>query len=269
MKYTFTVYFTFVCLMYAHADSSSDSFLPIDPIYLERDYHASHSLKAEPHPFFKKTYKKVKKFFKKKDSHINEIGDVNIPNGGIGFINGINNSEAEAEAHAQRLSAYGGGVKISQVYNATHSKALDLAECMLAKCGIDSPPTKLLQEQWEDFFDTHPPDIKFLQICHSQGAHYVKDALENLPSEKRQRIIVLAIAPAVIIPNKLCHSSKNYASLGDFVTQLDIKGRSYSEELIKLEPHPDAEDWDHNFASPTYQDILQDEIKHYLESCAS
>ncbi len=61
-----------------------------------------------------------------------------------------------------------------------------------------------------------------------------------------EKFISLAIAPAVIIPNKLCFASYNYISRRDFVTHLDVIGKmKYGNELQILEPHPNAKLWDH------------------------
>ncbi len=216
-----------------------------------------------------KVFKKIKRFFKK-GSFVYEIGSVDLPNGGIGFINGINNSLKEAQRHAKRLSAYAGGIKISHVYNATHSSPVDVATSILEKCGVKMPPIEILRDQWEDFIATHSPEAMFLQICHSQGALHVKNALLASSQAVRDRIIVLAIAPVAIISKDICHASANYASMGDFVSLLDIQGRDlYSEELVFLEPHADAPRWDHNFNSPTYQSILQDHITTFINTCKS
>lgn len=210
---------------------------------------------------------KVKRLFKQK-SFVYEIGSLDLENGAIGFINGINNTLKKAQQHALRLSNYAGGTKISHVYNATHSAPIDIAECVLGHYGIETPPVQILQEQWEDFIENYPPDSKFFQICHSQGAIHVKNALLASPKSVRDRIIVLAIAPATIIPKDLCCYSTNYSSLGDFVSLLDIEGYElYSEELILLEPHPNAPSWDHDFDSPTFQPILQAYIANYLNNC--
>ncbi len=100
-----------------------------------------------------------------------------LPHGAIGFINGINNTEAQSIASAQQLSQYAGGAKIYGIYNATNwdsiravSTAIDILECGLGHLGMHSPPVQLLKNQWNHFIATHGPDEKFLQISHSGGA---------------------------------------------------------------------------------------------------
>lgn len=83
----------------------------------------------------------------------------------------------------------------------------------------------------------------------------------------QQRIIVLAIAPAVIVPKSLCYKSRNYMSRRDFVTRLDIVGNlKYGDQLKILEPHPEAKIWDHEFVSPTFTKTLQYYIDDFFEN---
>ena len=65
-----------------------------------------------------------------------------------------------------------------------------------------SPHTAaLLRKTFTDFHEANKdnPNAKYLQLCHSQGALHLRNALQGLPQEIRDRVIVLAIAPAAII----------------------------------------------------------------------
>jgi hypothetical protein len=196
-----------------------------------------------------------------------EIGSVDLPNGGIGFINGIDNTENEAREHALRLNRYAQGVKIQGIYNATHTAPVDVLECLVAlNHNIHTPPVRLLKNQWNDFISTHGPNAKFLQNCHSGGAIHVFNALLTSPKSVRNRIIVLAISPGAIIPRRLCYEAYNYASKRDFVPYLDVLGNLlWGDQLILLEPHPDAPYHDHGFDSPTFQDAIQYHITNHLK----
>ncbi len=200
------------------------------------------------------------------DSYPYEIGSVDLENGGIGFINGINNLEEEAKEHALRISKYAQGIKILGVYNATHSFLLDILECILGQCRLPTPPSRMLKNHWNHFISTRGPEAKFLQICHSSGTIYVYNALSSSPKEVRERIIVLAISPGAVIPKKLCYEAYNYASKRDFIPHLDALGKiRYGDQLILLDPHPDAAHFDHAFDSPTFQDIILFHITNYLK----
>jgi RHS repeat-associated protein len=228
-----------------------------------------------------------------------QVGSFDLPNGGIGFINGISNQLKQALKSAERLSQYAQGAKIYGVYNATNwdsigavstgidvidymlskgsnvidctlSTGIDVIECMLGRVGIHTPTVQLSKDKWNAFFATHGPEAKFLDICHSGGAEHVKNALLTSPKSVQQRIIVLAIAPSVIIPEHLCYKSDNYISRRDFVTHLDVIGKlEYGDQLKILEPHPDANFWDHDFLSPTFQEKIERHILEYIKDYGS
>ena len=163
-----------------------------------------------------------------------------------------------------KLSQYAGGARISGVYNASN-KCLDIPKCLLGAGGFYSPEVEHIKQQWFSFIVTHEPDAKFFQTCHSGGATHVKNALLSVSEWVQQRIIVLAIAPASIIPKKLCYQSDNYASKNEIVHYFNPANIKYWNELHILEPHPNAGWVDHDFESPTFAPALQLHISNYLE----
>lgn len=119
-----------------------------------------------------------------------------------------------------------------------------------------------------------------LNICHSQGAIHTFNALAQLPEEIRKRIIVLAIAPAKIIPNALCYKSYNYASENDLVPLAELAHANtfgyYDEELgdvnwvlenhkelILLPPRPGETGMGHRFNDPIFLQIIKDRINNH------
>ncbi len=204
-----------------------------------------------------------------------QVGSFDLQTGAIGFINGINNTRSQSIRSAYQLSQYAQDAKVYGIYNATNlsgfanrflSIGADIIECGLGQVGFHTPPVELLKNQWNNFITTHGPDAKFLQICHSGGACHVKNALLTSPESTRQRIIALAIAPSVIIPKRLCYKSDNYISRRDFLTHLDVIGKlKYGHQLQILEPHPNANFWDHEFLSPTFEVLLQEHIVDHLK----
>lgn len=132
--------------------------------------------------------------------------------------------------------------------------------------GCHTPPVQHLKNRWAHFIATHGPDEKILVIAHSGGAIHVLNALESSPESVRQRIIVIGIAPAAIIPKKLCYDSRNYKSYFDVVSYLDVPGLVHLNELEHLWPDKKAKWFDHEFLSPTFKPILQGHITKYLEN---
>jgi RHS repeat-associated protein len=212
------------------------------------------------------------------NSKLYQVGDFDLPNGAILFINGINNTQNNAMTSAKQLSQYAGGAKIYGIYNATNgdsngdnirlaSIAIDIVECGLGHMGIHTPPVQLLKNQWNHLIATHKPEEKFMQLSHSEGSLDVYHALSTSPPSVQQRIISVAFAPAVIIPKSLCFESFNYVSKRDFVTHLDIIGKiKYGNQLQMLDPHPNAKLWDHEFLSPTFKDQIEHHINNYIEN---
>lgn len=47
---------------------------------------------------------------------------------------------------------------------------------------------------------------------------------------------------------------------------LETPHHNHGKELHVLAPYPDADVWDHSFLSPTFKDILERQIKNYIES---
>ena len=153
--------------------------------------------------------------------------------------------------------------------------------------GISPNTAGELQKNWTKFHEENKanPDLKYLQFCHSQGAIHTRNALGSCSEEIRNRVIVVAIAPAAIVPDELCYRSFNYASKKDIVHYgellhagaLDTSEVGVSknlarilenrEQLILLDPHPDATGIDHEFESLTFREIIRDHIEVHLKQC--
>jgi hypothetical protein len=187
-----------------------------------------------------------------------------LEKGEIGFINGILTDFQEAETHAFFLSSLAKGHNIHGVFKARRPLNLELFESLSP---FDSPPALLLQKQWKKFFSQNP-DLKYLQICHSQGALHVQKALMGLTEEERKRIVVVAIAPQVIISKRLCYTADNYLSTHDFIPFLNINGREKDlvEEIHIRNPDKKAPLWDHDFESATYREALKFHIEKYMKN---
>lgn len=204
-----------------------------------------------------------------KNYDLSDLGLPELPDDlRIGFINGIWNNYSGSRASAQYISRLAGGYNVHAVYNATHGTSVDLLECVLGLNYVATDPVHQLHKMWDNYFDKSA-NGKFLMICHSQGALHVRNALLDYPPELRERIIVVAIAPASFMYEETCARVVHYRadSTRDFVPRLDRKGNQRSKNVIvDLPSHPDAPYFDHEFASPTYKKRLSDEINQYLEN---
>jgi hypothetical protein len=109
---------------------------------------------------------------------------------------------------------------------------------------------------------------EILHICHSEGAINTRNALLLMPENYRNRITVLAIAPAAYISEKLAKEITHYTSDGDFVDKFDLIGRfSNKKNITKLKPHPDANRFfDHTILSPTYNSHIKQYLNNFTKS---
>lgn len=197
-------------------------------------------------------------------------GFPNLPNDlGIGFINGIWNDSKGSKESVEYLSRLSGGYNIHAVFNATHGTCVDLKECKNGLNYIATEPVRQLHKMWNSFFEKSSANAKFLMICHSQGAIHVRNALLDYPPELRERILVVAIAPAAYIYQETCAKVIHYRAewWRDFVPRIDKAGaRREQDSIITLASHRKASAFDHEFISPTYQRELRKHIQNYIKA---
>lgn len=188
---------------------------------------------------------------------------------GIGFTNGIWNDFKASRANAQHVSRLAGGYNIHAVYNATHGGDVDILESRIGLNYIATEPVRQLHKMWNNFFDRNSTTAKFLMVCHSQGAIHVRNALLDYPPELRNRILVVAIAPAGYIHRETCAQVIHYRAewWRDFVPRLDSAGaKREADTIVSLDSHSNAATFDHGFMSPTYREVLIRILNNYFQS---
>lgn len=216
-------------------------------------------------------------------STVFEIPGTRLAHGAIGGINGMGNNLDEAKANGQYLAQLSQHHHIEWTHNCSHSIPIDVIETIVLNYQGFSAPAKLLKENWEKFHEAHKnnPNAKYLQFCHSQGALHVRNALLNAPKEIRDRVIVVAIAPAAIVPRNLCFDSFNYASKGDPIPFMETAwqigwdtppvhtiamiAQEAFKELVLLDPHPSVSGIDHDFKSPTFREIIKRHLEQHIK----
>lgn len=207
-------------------------------------------------------------------SHIYDLkgtGRFDLPsNLEVCYVNGMDTTFEGALQNLMYLSGLSGGYNLSGVYNATHGKWWDTAECTIGLyLGIATAPVRRIHQKIYNFCMMNSGDTKILFTVHSQGAIHMRNALMTLPHEFQQRVLVVAIAPAAYIDDSLCHSVVHYKTplLRDMIPHFDRSGgRLSSFTIVNLESHKDAKFFDHSFQSPTYSDVLQDHMNSYVKS---
>ena len=162
------------------------------------------------------------------------------PNLGIGFINGVFTDFDGAKENAEYISKLAGDYNIQFVYNATHGHH-DLIECQLGLDFIATTPVGELHNMWDRFFDKSSPEAKFLQICHSQGTIHVRNGLLCYAPERRERILVVAIAPGAYLYEETCAKTRHYRASGwrDPIPRIDFfEAQRVSQTVVDLSHTP-------------------------------
>lgn len=200
-----------------------------------------------------------------------DLGLPELPKGQMGFINGMATKEFTAKDHAIYLSKLAGGYNIHAVYNATHTMVIDTIACAKEMYNFSAPaPVCKLHQTWDAFFKNAGSQELYLQVCHSEGAILVRNALLGYSGHFRKRIIVIAIAPGAYIPKEICYRPVHYVSTRDFVPLFDKMGRKICQDtIVRLSPHSNASRHDHDFQSKTYEQPIIDEFYDYFKQAQS
>lgn len=205
-----------------------------------------------------------------------DLGLPELPNGrGIGFHNGIMNDWEDCRNSVEYLSKLSGGFNVKGSYGASLSVVgnglytrleNDLIACIYALKYSDTGRIFPIHDMWNDHFMRNPEGT-FLMFCHSRGAIDVRNAALSYDEEKRKRIIIVAIAPAGYIYRETCARVTHYrvSWYHDPVPCVDIEGKKReASTTVNLLCHPSSSWIDHNFQSPTYEEMIVREIQFYL-----
>ncbi len=198
----------------------------------------------------------------------------------FGGGNGMNTTMEEAISHANHIAQYTEGFSVDWVYNNSHGPVVDLLEIVTLNLRGFSPHTATLhRQQWKQFHENNfqRPNAKYLQFGHSQDSIHIFNALKKTPKEIRNRVIVILLGPAVVIPKGLCFRVRHYACEGDpipFGEVLDsgvfggiLKGlpvASKHEDVIWLKRTPDTTS-PHSFQGPPFKPVIKLHVDDYLE----
>lgn len=186
--------------------------------------------------------------------------------GQIGLHNGMYTSYTTAFNDACKLSTdCAQGHNLHCIYSATINLGWDMTSAVLGQGGIATPPVIKLLEQWQDFFEKEE-NSRLLQICHSRGAAEVNNALSFLPEELKQRIIVIAIAPACLIESDQAYKVVNLVILADPIVQVAANRHLLdSEHTIKLNSHSDTIN-PHDMHGSSYRSKIEPMIDTYIRT---
>ncbi|WP_166157994.1 RHS repeat-associated core domain-containing protein [Neochlamydia sp. AcF84] len=186
----------------------------------------------------------------------------------LGVHNGIMTTQLEAINNAIHLRELGWEYSIDVIHNATHNLLNDCIESGLGLCYTATTPVRVNHETWDKFFDEYPRG-EYFQICHSQGAINVRNALLSYDEKLRKQITVLAIAPAAYMYADSCRKAYHYRAEAwrDPIPYIDVGGLIRSKrDTVTLNSCPGAAFHDHSFQSPTYEGAIDDHINTFLKN---
>ncbi len=190
-----------------------------------------------------------------------------LAKGKIGFINGMGVTYGHGKWDAKRIAeAHTQGHAMECVYGATYAK-WDPLSAIYGQKGIALPQSRLLVQKWGEFFAARPEDEKYLQICTSRGAIDVVAALRLLPEEKRNRIIVIAIAPGYLVESWMCHKAFNFVIEADHVPFLAPNSHliGVSPNITVLPPSRDRNS-PHNPHNASYRRAVAPLVDEYIRT---
>lgn len=236
----------------------------VKEIMLEEKFEAKHNRRHKNEPFEKAQQYELNQMVNPETKE--PFNQQETPGKRVGFVNGIMNSFGEFADSLIHLGRLGGG-NTNGVHSPTRGLINDLGHYFGAiGKNYAYEEVQQIHKMWYDFLETAPADATFLMIAHSRGAVYLRNALMAAPEWVRQRIEVIAIAPAGYIDSSLCKSIQHYVSDRDPIPLFDMAGRSRCRETITTLRHDKKANpfFDHSFTSRTYEGTLQREIKSYL-----
>lgn len=184
----------------------------------------------------------------------------------VAYINGVDTSLMVAVTHAKYIQSCAQTSVVYGVYNATHGKKADFYECILGMNYTATKPAKLLHHLWDQLL-AQTPSRMILQVCHSQGAIHVRNALLSYDREKRTQISVLGVAPAAYMWPGTCRAARYIATTRDFIPFLDWSGKQRAQAAIVHVPSDaDAKRLDHGLLSSSITIPLDTTLTRLVQS---
>jgi hypothetical protein len=187
-----------------------------------------------------------------------------LERGRIGYHNGMIMTLEKAKSNALQLSDHSAqGYNIHCTYGATVDFSKDLASAILGQGGVVTPPVLLLLDEWQNFIEQNESE-HYLQVCNSRGTIEVYNALQLLPKEIQQRIIVIAVAPACLIPQELAYKVVNLVVSSDNIVKLAMNRHLMDSPHTRILETPNDKLNPHSMHGSSYREHLAPLIGSYI-----
>lgn len=203
--------------------------------------------------------------FRGKKYNIYQLGEQN-GNKAIGLSTGILSTYDSTVKYAIDVHKKS-GLPVYFTVNQSRGIVLDLLRSIFELVFHGETYSVLATRARWNFFKSHIPNSRMLEICHSEGAIIDRNAAEGSPESIRNMLKIAAFAPGGYIDKKLCNEIHHYISCRDIVPRFDICGKiSCAGTTTVLTPHPDADLNDHTFMSPTLEPMIKYSIDMFKQS---
>lgn len=173
----------------------------------------------------------------------------------IGGVNGNdnnNNSFRRSMIHLASLANH----NFIAVHSPTFGLAGDIFRCISGKFRVASETVKKIHDVWYDFFRKNPHG-RVCWTAHSRGCIDTRNALLSFPKELRERITIIAVAPACFIEPELCQESYYLVSKGDLIPYTDFSRMIKYQHLIDFVPADTSMLSSHALTSQVYEPHLE------------
>jgi RHS repeat-associated protein len=185
------------------------------------------------------------------------------PNIMVGGVNGMNTNFEDFSRNFTYLRE-NLNHNIYAVHSATFGIAFDSIRCFLGYKGISCETVREIHRLWDAFFNRRPKG-EMLWFCHSKGAIETNVALLTYSKELRERITVIAIAPAKFISPEICKDVVHLVSL-DLIPLCDLIGMVRYRSTVKFVGRAKGADLiDHSMRSESYKIPLISEYKLFIK----
>ena len=257
--------------LYAYVKNSPLNYVDLFGLYGEQAHHASKSSGYTPANSSIK-YQSILQS-KARNGSVYDLRDMNAPElkrGYLTFINGMNNDWDYAKGNTVYFSKLTGGYNVHAVFNKTRGILKDIFRCEGELDDREQRKTVIaLRGLWMDLHKRNP-EFQILHYGHSEGVIITRNAFIGLPREVAEKIHVVAISPGAYIYRKMFGSVIHYRSRYDPIPRLDSEGeKNCGSPIITLDSHPQADNWDHSFNSPTFKRFIIKEAEQFIEQYGS
>lgn len=129
------------------------------------------------------------------------------------FVNGMANTLDEARASTRLVSNHVGG-QVTMIFDPKRGLAGDFGKYAKLQLGGRTEACDLLVDTWTKNYQEHGENCFYIHHCHSNGATTTLRAADFNPMAAK-KICVVAVAPAVIIPDGIFRDAVNIVHRGD------------------------------------------------------